>query len=276
MADGSRKPIKDVKLGDKALATDPTTGRTEAREVTDVRSHASMRTLVELTIGTDAGAGTVVATDEHPFWVASDKRWSHAIDLKPGHTLATADNRDATITGTRSWTETRPVYNLTIDGLHTYHVVAGDQPILVHNEDYNCSPELKAYADRLDQNDDKIEVVSALRTRSGQIHFGHNMNRQDIGAVDWEARQAVDEAGGHHMGCAEIGCINEAFLVDDPVAGGFMETVKFRPGKPDHLAPKAACPDACEPLLPRLGINVVHRDTLSADQIKGGGRRGGR
>jgi hypothetical protein len=135
MADGSRKPIKDVQLGDRVLATDPTTGRMEAREVTDVRSHASQRTLVELTIGTDTGAGTVVATDEHPFWVASDKRWSNAIDLKPGHNLATADNRDATITGTRTWSETRRVYNLTIDTTHTYYVLVGSAPILVHNDD---------------------------------------------------------------------------------------------------------------------------------------------
>jgi hypothetical protein len=129
MADGSRKPIKDVKLGDKVLATDPTTGKSAAREVTDVRSHASQRMLVEVTIGT----GSVVATDEHPFWVASGKRWSHAIDLKPGHKLATPDNRDATITATRSWSESRRVYNLTIDTDHTYYVLAGITSLLTHN-----------------------------------------------------------------------------------------------------------------------------------------------
>jgi hypothetical protein len=133
MADGSRKPIKDVKLGDKVLATDPTTGKSAAREVTDVRSHTSRRTLVEVTIGTDTGTSSVVATDEHPFWVASDKRWSHAIDLKPGHKLATPDNRDATITGTRSWSEVRRVHNLTIDTDHTYYVVVGLTSVLVHN-----------------------------------------------------------------------------------------------------------------------------------------------
>ncbi|WP_162890399.1 Imm32 family immunity protein [Streptomyces olivoreticuli] len=31
MADGSTKPIKDIQIGEKVLATDPTTGRTEAR-----------------------------------------------------------------------------------------------------------------------------------------------------------------------------------------------------------------------------------------------------
>ncbi|ALG08392.1 hypothetical protein [Kibdelosporangium phytohabitans] len=108
MADGTRKPIKDITLGDNVLAPGPTTGRTEVREVTHVRSYASQRTLVEVAAGSDSGSGgTVVATDDNPFWVESDKRLSKAVDLKPGHKFATADNRDVTATGTRSWNEVR-------------------------------------------------------------------------------------------------------------------------------------------------------------------------
>uniref|UniRef100_UPI001A9DE4E7 TreTu family toxin n=1 Tax=Amycolatopsis pittospori TaxID=2749434 RepID=UPI001A9DE4E7 len=134
MGDGSRKPIKDVKVGDKVLAKDPTTGRSAVRVVTDVRSHASQRTLVEVGVASGADRGSVVATDEHPFWVASEKRWSNAVDLKAGHRLETGDHRDATVTGTRSWSETRQVYNLTVDTDHTYYVVAGQTPVLTHNE----------------------------------------------------------------------------------------------------------------------------------------------
>ncbi|MFD5249914.1 polymorphic toxin-type HINT domain-containing protein [Amycolatopsis sp. NPDC058340] len=71
------------------LAKDPTTGRTAVRVVTDARSHASKRTLVEVGVASEAGRGSVVATDEHPFWVESEKRWSHAVDLKAGHRLET-------------------------------------------------------------------------------------------------------------------------------------------------------------------------------------------
>jgi hypothetical protein len=163
MADGSRKPIKDVKLGDKVLATDPTTGKSAAREVTDVRSHASQRTLVELTIGT----GSVVATDEHPFWVASDKRWSHAIDLKPGHKLATPDNRDATITGTRSWSESRRVYNLTVDTDHTYSVAVANGSeavaVVVHNSDPCTEDDDEEYVDFAHGT----TLESAMRIKNG-------------------------------------------------------------------------------------------------------------
>ncbi|SHG56304.1 RHS repeat-associated core domain-containing protein [Streptoalloteichus hindustanus] len=137
MADGSRKPIKDIQLGDQVMATDPTTGQTGIREVTDVRSHDSDNVLVEVTIDTDGQAGDqtgkLVATDEHPFWVESVGKWLHTKDLKPGYTFRTADNRPATVTGTRSFSEVRRVYNLTVDGLHTYYVLAGPTSVLAHN-----------------------------------------------------------------------------------------------------------------------------------------------
>ncbi|MEU3625873.1 hypothetical protein BS329_23665 [Amycolatopsis coloradensis] len=47
--------------------------------------------------------------------------------------METGDHQDATVTGTRSWSETRRVYNLTVDTDHTYYVVAGQTPVLTHN-----------------------------------------------------------------------------------------------------------------------------------------------
>jgi len=37
------------------------------------------------------------------------------------------------VVAVRKWTEHQQVYNLTVDGLHTYYVVAGSTPVLVHN-----------------------------------------------------------------------------------------------------------------------------------------------
>ncbi|WP_344168606.1 polymorphic toxin-type HINT domain-containing protein, partial [Pilimelia columellifera] len=56
-----------------------------------------------------------------------------AKDLKPGYRFVTADNRKAEVVKTRTWKQHQQVYNLTVDGLHTYHVLAGTTPILVHN-----------------------------------------------------------------------------------------------------------------------------------------------
>ncbi|MEV0259933.1 hypothetical protein AB0I49_01105 [Streptomyces sp. NPDC050617] len=39
---------------------------------------------------------------------------------------------------TRAWTESRNVYNLTVDETHTYYVLAGRTPVLVHNSNGSC------------------------------------------------------------------------------------------------------------------------------------------
>ncbi|WP_439663446.1 LamG-like jellyroll fold domain-containing protein [Lentzea sp. HUAS TT2] len=134
MADGSRKKIEDLREGEYVLATDPTTGTSGAREVTEVRTKTSERVMVELT---DTAGGKIKATDEHPFWVESEKRWVKAIDVKPTYRFLTADNRSAEVTGTRTWSGIEKVHNFTVDGLHTYYVASSPEaaPLLVHNED---------------------------------------------------------------------------------------------------------------------------------------------
>ncbi|MBO0879743.1 MAG: hypothetical protein J2P17_05110, partial [Mycobacterium sp.] len=186
MAGGTRKPISQVKTGDKVKATDPTTGKTATRTVTDTIVGTGTKRLVAITIAISAAVSvttpatastaapnphanphgtnptrpttaatttrvpksaaasktafaiaTITATDGHPFWVDNQHRWVDAKDLKPGYQLETTDHRNATITGTRTWSQYQSVYNLTIDTTHTYYVVAGTAYVLVHNAP-NC------------------------------------------------------------------------------------------------------------------------------------------
>ncbi|MEV6304302.1 RHS repeat-associated core domain-containing protein [Actinoplanes sp. NPDC051861] len=137
MADGSRRPIEKVRPGDTVRATDPTTDRTENRRVTEVIVGSGQKNLVQITVDVDGAAGTktatVTATDEHPFWIPGLNRWINAKDLRPGYRFETADHRPAEVVSTRTWSERRRVHNLTVDKLHTYHVLAGTTPVLVHN-----------------------------------------------------------------------------------------------------------------------------------------------
>jgi len=57
MADGTRKKIEDVKVGDLVLATDPTTGKTEKRKVTALIVAVGKKPMVELTVDTDGAKG---------------------------------------------------------------------------------------------------------------------------------------------------------------------------------------------------------------------------
>ena len=50
LADGSTKPIEEIQLGDEVLATDPTTGETGSREVTDLITGEGDKELVKITV----------------------------------------------------------------------------------------------------------------------------------------------------------------------------------------------------------------------------------
>ncbi|MFI0163383.1 polymorphic toxin-type HINT domain-containing protein [Streptomyces sp. NPDC017095] len=137
MADGSRKPIEKVREGDEVLATDPTTGRTSKEKVTDTIEGRGAKNLVRVTIDTDGARGhatdTLTATEGHPFWVPDLKKWLKAGELRPGEWLRTGSGTQVKIEAVSAWTQQAAVYNLTVDRAHTYYVLAGATPVLVHN-----------------------------------------------------------------------------------------------------------------------------------------------
>jgi len=134
MADGTTKPIGQIRVGDQVLATNPYTGEQAAKTVTHVWVHNDTLTDLALADGT-----VLTTTEDHPFWSATDHRYEPADELAPGEKLLRADGRQATVTGLKPATSHQaPAYNLTITDLHTYYVLAGETPVLVHNSGPNC------------------------------------------------------------------------------------------------------------------------------------------
>jgi RHS repeat-associated protein len=141
MADGTSKRIADVDIGDKVLATDPETGKTKVETVTAEIKGKGLKHLVKVTIDVDGKKGrktaSVTATDGHPFWVPELDAWIEATHLKSGEWLRTSAGTRAQITAVERWTSPdATVHNLTVSALHTYYVLAGETPVLVHNS--NC------------------------------------------------------------------------------------------------------------------------------------------
>ncbi|MFF5110016.1 polymorphic toxin-type HINT domain-containing protein [Streptosporangium sp. NPDC000509] len=139
MADGSLKPIEEVRVGDKVLATDPETGETGARSVIALIASEGIKNLVQVTVDTDGAkgnkTGTVVATDNHPFWVTELQEWRTAGELRRGQWLRASTGTYVQVAGIAQWTVTdQRVHNLTVDDLSTYYVVTGNTNILVHND----------------------------------------------------------------------------------------------------------------------------------------------
>ena len=138
LADGTTKAIEAVTIGDKVIATDPETGTTEPEPVVATITSTGEKHLVGITLDTDGptgqATGTLTATDTHPFWVADLNQWVNATDLQVGQWLRTSTGTWVQITALLHWTvPNQQVFNLTIANTPTYHVIAGNQPVLVHN-----------------------------------------------------------------------------------------------------------------------------------------------
>jgi hypothetical protein len=124
----------------------------------------------DMTRVTVAG-GTVDATSWHPVWV--EERGDFA-KIKLGEHLRSADGSKPMVTDVRHYAQVQPVHDLTIDEVHTYHVVARDVPVLVHN----CGGYFTGHADSckcegfgditLQPVDDVVEDVSDLTRHTAQ------------------------------------------------------------------------------------------------------------
>ncbi|MFB7467325.1 polymorphic toxin-type HINT domain-containing protein [Streptomyces sp. NPDC056224] len=140
MADGTTKNIEDVIVGDRVKSTDPETRETGDREVTRLIVTEDDKHFNTLSIATDDGIQELTATYEHPFWSPSANKWVNAGDLTPGTSLLTDESKTVIVTANKPYDQNVRTYNLTIDDLHTYYVLAGQTPVLVHNANTCLTP----------------------------------------------------------------------------------------------------------------------------------------
>ncbi|WP_446038218.1 polymorphic toxin-type HINT domain-containing protein [Streptomyces sp. SID1121] len=136
LADGTSKKIEDIRPGEQVTVTDPETGDTTVREVAGTIVTEDDKAFVDLTV--QAGSGdpaALIATTTHPFWVESEGAWVEAGDLERGMTLRTPAGDTVTVADTRHFEQRQRTHDLTVTGVHTYYVLAGTAPVLVHNCD---------------------------------------------------------------------------------------------------------------------------------------------
>lgn len=132
--DGSTStPIEDIRAGDTVLATDPLTGTTRQETVQDVIKTLTDTEFTDVTVGDGASGHVLTSTQHHPYWDVTRARWLDAADLHAGDSLRLPDGRTARIAHIRDYTGHVTTYNLTVEDLHTYYVLAGTTPVLVHN-----------------------------------------------------------------------------------------------------------------------------------------------
>ncbi|MFE1895881.1 RHS repeat-associated core domain-containing protein [Streptomyces yangpuensis] len=208
MADGSAKPIEEVKIGDDVVATDEKSGVTEAQPVVGEIIGEGQKNLVEITIDIDGTEGNasekVTATDRHPFWAPAVQKWLDATDLTAGQWLQTSANEMVQVTDVKRWTQEKQVRNLTVASKHTYYVFAGAAAVLVHNcgkLDYDHGIQgahPKNHIDVDDQdlidraaNDPLTDTASSLNGDTAQASIDAVVNANRTAINKWASKAAV-------------------------------------------------------------------------------------
>ncbi|MCX4630665.1 polymorphic toxin-type HINT domain-containing protein [Streptomyces sp. NBC_01443] len=194
MDDGSTKNIESIELGDYVLATDPRSGETGKRRVSHLIVTNDDKHFNKLEIATSDGIEELIATHEHPFWSPSENSWIKAADLKPGMSLHTGSGDVVNVVGNSSFSRHTTTYNLTIDDFHTYYVLAGETPVLVHNATpgEKCDLTLGAGPNAregvaLENGDIEADGVRDLVNESGNAHGCHTCTATTPGTKhgDW-------------------------------------------------------------------------------------------
>jgi hypothetical protein len=133
LANGERRAIAGIEVGDEVLATDPATGETTARTVTKTHVMLHDGDLLDLTVEDDDGRGVIQTTDRHPFWSVTDQWWEHAIDLDEGEQLRQDDGSNATVVKVTERPGRQDMWDLTVEVDHNFYVDFGSGSVLVHN-----------------------------------------------------------------------------------------------------------------------------------------------
>ncbi len=125
--------MEQIKAGDDVLANEPDHGKATSHKVTALlKNHTLHLATVTVKEESTGKVGTVQATREHPFW-SKDRGWVFAKDLKVGERLVNSEGKVVTVTALKITEQKCDTYNLEVEGVHTFYVLAGNVPVLVHN-----------------------------------------------------------------------------------------------------------------------------------------------
>jgi hypothetical protein len=189
LADGTTKAIDKVRVGDKVKNAVPGNAGTEVHTVQRVIVTTTNHDFVDLTVTTKrpgkaartavaaaaglaalAGTATLTTTFHHPFYDRTQAAFVEAANLQPGDDLQTTSG-PATVVEKRTYHTTATTYDLTINGLHTYYVLAGTTPVLVHNVDLgelnSCPVSPTTHWADVSVHESNGDVVQNYAVRSG-------------------------------------------------------------------------------------------------------------
>jgi Pretoxin HINT domain len=139
LASGVAIAISKLKAGDKVLATNVKTGKTQPETVAAVLVHHDTD-LYDLKVTAGHRTAVIHTTASHLFWDTTTRRWVTAAAFHPGDHLRTPGRTTATAAG--GYTpkqQTGSMWDLTIPTDHDFYISTVVSPVLVHN----CGPDVR-------------------------------------------------------------------------------------------------------------------------------------
>ena len=141
------------------------------------------RDFTDTTIRTpDGTTSAITSTQHHRFYDVTRHAWIDAANLHRGDLLREPDGTWVTVVSVRNYHTHTTTYNLTVQTLHTYYILAGNTAILVHN----CGTQIsygeglseKAIQHRLENPQIKsTQNVAVVRLRSGEVVAQESLGR---------------------------------------------------------------------------------------------------
>ena len=125
LTNSGKKPIEALRPGDLVVSWDEETGQVVEGTVTEWYEREAAA-IIDIFVGVQK----ISCTTDHPFWVEG-RGWVLAFQLKEGMALQNREGERLVIDVVRRRDEVTQVFNVEIDGLHTYFV--SDLEILSHN-----------------------------------------------------------------------------------------------------------------------------------------------
>ncbi|WP_017584781.1 polymorphic toxin-type HINT domain-containing protein [Nocardiopsis ganjiahuensis] len=115
----------------------------------------------------EVAGDVIVATDGHPFWVPDLGLWVDAVDLAPGMWLQTSSGTWVQVSAVQARTQSATVHNLTVQGVHTYHVAMDSVDVLNHN----CGGGATVYRGVSEKADKQAVQIRLSRMRSTELQI---------------------------------------------------------------------------------------------------------
>jgi hypothetical protein len=147
LADKKTVSISKIKAGAEVIAGNPPHGKPAAELVVRFIITRTDRNFTTLEVKTPSGTARIVSTAYHRYWDATVGQWTYADALRTGDRLLALNGEPVTVTSVRNYIGHAVTYNLTVNRLHTYYVMAGKTPVLVHNTACSAQDLAEAFRD---------------------------------------------------------------------------------------------------------------------------------